>query len=74
MNNKKKNNSHDQQHVNLHNVLSLGYGAPTGYNISGTSSIVGAPAIANFYPKIIQKFNPRWMPTLYRGVSGWTGF
>ena len=52
-NNKKKNNSHDQQHVNFHNVLSLGYGAPTGYNISGTSSIVGAPAIANFYPNTL---------------------
>jgi hypothetical protein len=51
--NKNNNNYNNGQTVNFHNVLSLGYGAPTGYNVSNNSNVVDAHAIVNFYPNTL---------------------
>lgn len=39
--------------LDLRNVLSLGYGTPTGHRVSNNSNVVDSPAIANFYPNTL---------------------
>ena len=44
---------HENYASDLRNVLSLGYGTPTGHNVSNNSNVVDSPAIANFYPNTL---------------------